>query len=181
VATTHLPCQADVVRPDGKLPDNHLRLTITRVPQSQRVSKQSLQFNIVFESIGQDDTLLNLGIMLGNGISQIPTNVYLLLTDSSGKTRRLEVRGVGIAGRVDPLVVPLSGSSTYTIKADLQQYWSPKTKEFDLKIGTGKYRIAAEFAGDSKRIGNEDMINTDLMNMFKGKVRSNELIFEIKD
>jgi hypothetical protein len=60
--------------------------------------------------------MLNLGSMLVNGRKQYPDTVVLILTDSQGKSQTLEFRGpAGVAGRVDPLSVPIPAGSTCSI------------------------------------------------------------------
>jgi hypothetical protein len=139
------------------------------------------EFQIAFRNSGTQDVTLNVGIMLANGRVQLPDKIDLDLTDANGQTRRLKFgdkRYLTVAGRVDDYLIPLRSGSIYTLKVSLDQFWSPETKEFDLKLTPGKYQITAHFEGTGARAVNLDTRGIDLLNFWKGKIQSNTLAIE---
>lgn len=136
------------------------------------------EFQVSMWNIGEQDVTLNLGTMLANGKVQLPERIGLNLTDSRGKTRKLRFRYPAIAGRIDDYVVPLRAGSIYILTFNLDQFWSPDTKEFQLKLPPGKYQIAAQFEGGGVKTSNLDMPGIKLMNFWKGKLQSNALAIE---
>jgi hypothetical protein len=131
-----------------------------------------------FANVGDHDVTLNLGIVLGNGKLQSPTNIVLKFMDAQGKVRRFKFfdkRYSGIAGRVDDYVVPLRARSTYTIQLTLDQFWCQETNEFSIPLLAGDNYLTAEFEGTSANHANPDMTAIKFMNFWRGKVESNTL------
>ena len=78
----------------------------------------------------------------------------------------------GISGRVDEYLVPLRAGSTYTLRLRLDQFWSPSTEEFELKLTPGRCEVSTRFQEDRAETRN-------LVSIWKGKLRSNTMeIFE---
>ena len=122
--------------------------------------------------------------MLGNGKVMFPTAVRLILTDLAGKTRELEFfdrRYPGVAGRVDPFTVSLRAGSIYVLRTSLNQYVIPATNNFDVKLASGRNRIAARFEGQGVEGGNSDMRGVALLNFWKGTAQSNTVEFDVPD
>lgn len=139
------------------------------------------EFQVALRNVGKQDVALNLGIMLANGKVQLPERISLDLTDAGGVTRKLKFfdkRYPAVAGRVDDYVVPLRAGSTYILTVNLDQFWSPETKEFKLSLPPGKCQIVAQFEGGGARAGNLDMPGIRLMNFWRGKLESNALAVE---
>ena len=139
------------------------------------------EFQVAFRNAGKQDVTLNLGFMLANGKVQLPQNISLNVTDAAGQTRKLKFfdrRYSGVFGRLDDYVVPLRAGSTYTLKLRMDQFWSPDTKEFELKFLPGKYQITAQFEGGGAKISNPDVAGIKLMNFWLGKVQSNIIVVE---
>ena len=128
------------------------------------------EFSVAIENTSDSDLVLNLGSMLANGKTMLPTAVHLLLTDAAGATRELAFSTPGVAGRVDDFTVALRRGSTYTLHLALNQYWSPATNGFGLKLPVGRSRIAARFEGHGAQFQNSDVA---LLNFWKGTVESN--------
>jgi hypothetical protein len=140
------------------------------------------EFEVALRNAGKQDVTLNLGLMLANGKVQLPQNISLNVTDASGKTRQLKFldrRYPAIAGRVDDYVVPLRAGSSYTLKLSLDQFWSPGTKEFELKFFRGRYQISAQFEGGGAKTGNLDVPGIKLINFWLGNVQSNIIMAEL--
>jgi hypothetical protein len=96
------------------------------------------EFYVALENTSDSDFVVNLGQMLANGKVMFPTAIRLTLTDPAGQTRELDFsdrRYPGVAGRVDDFTVALRSGSIYALRVSLNQYWSPATKEFVLKLG----------------------------------------------
>ena len=139
------------------------------------------EFQVAFRNVGEQDVTLNLGIMLANGKVQLPKSIGLSLSEASGKTWNLNFfdrRYPAINGRVDDYVVPLRAGSIYTFKINLDQYWSPDTKQFGLKLPPGKCQITAQFDGTGAKTSNLDMPGIKLMNFWTGKLQSNVVEIE---
>jgi len=130
------------------------------------------EFYIALENTADSDFVVNLGQMEANGKVMFPTAIHLTLTDPAGQTRNLDFsdRYHGMAGRVDDFTVALRSGSIYVLRLSLDQYWSPTTKEFALKLGAGRHRIAARFEGQGARFMNLDMQGAALLNFWKGTV-----------
>jgi hypothetical protein len=105
---------------------------------------KSPKFRIELRNAGEKALLLNLGIMARNGEQQYPTAVSLILVDARGESRLLELKSpqVSDAGR-ETLYLPLPIGATFSVPVDLDDYWAPTSKEFNLKPGT--YSLAARF------------------------------------
>jgi hypothetical protein len=139
------------------------------------------EFQVALRNAGKQDVTVNLGHMLANGKVQLPEYISLTLTDDGGKTRKLKFfdrRYPGVAGRIDDYVIPLRAGSTYTLNLSLDQFWSPDTKEFELKLFPGKYQITAQFVGGGARTSNPDMSGIKLMNFWQGQLQSNTIVVE---
>jgi hypothetical protein len=94
------------------------------------------------------------------------------------RTNYLRSNGL-IAGRVDNYAVPLRSGSTYILELRLDQFWSPSTKEFNLKLKPGHYWVSALFLGTGAETRNSDTTGMNLMHFWKGKLQSN--VFEFSE
>jgi hypothetical protein len=163
-------------KPDGGLstgepawgkPADGLRLGV--LSAKDRVS-------VVLENVGPNDLILNLGLMLGNGKKQLPTAVRLRLTDATGNIHVLERKVGGIAGRVDPFVVPLPAGGRYTLACALSDYMDPYPVPTDVPLAAGPYRVSAAFVGTQIKQGETsgDTPGLALMTYWTGTVTSGE-------
>jgi hypothetical protein len=163
-------------------PGTHgLRIGIAPV-SSDRLSPAAAEFYVALQNTGDSDFVVNLGHMLANGKVMFPAAIRLMLTDPAGQTRELQFfdrRYPGVAGRVDDFTVALRTGSMYALRVSLDQYWSPATKEFELKLASGRHRIAARFEGQGAVAGNLDMQGVALLNFWKGTAQSNVVEFEL--
>lgn len=139
-------------------------------------------FRLSLHNVGSSDLILNLGTMLGNGQRQYANRVFLLLTGPNGKQLHLEMIGPGhIAGRMDPLVVPLPVDATIVLPISLDNYWAPKDNVWNLDLIPGRYVLSVNFTGVGvpKEDTNLDMKGISLMPYWIGSVDSNQVIFMI--
>lgn len=121
-------------------------------------------------------------MMLANGKKQYPNAVVLTLTDAQGKSRRFDLREPWyIAGRLDPLILPIAAGAAFSIPVDLDKYSAAASKEFDYKLKPGNYSLEAQFTGKrvSQPEANLDAKGIALMPYWTGKVTSNPLQFEV--
>ena len=140
------------------------------------------KFRVELQNAGEDDLILNLGLTLANGRKQYPKDIILILTDSQGKARRFDLRGPAhVAGRMDPLIVPLPVGSTFSIAVDLDKYWAAASKEFEYKLKPGTYFLEAQLSGRglTQQEANLDVKGLALMPYWTGSITSNRLRFEV--
>ncbi|HKP47043.1 MAG TPA: hypothetical protein VJT50_10610 [Pyrinomonadaceae bacterium] len=133
---------------------------------------------VAFKNTGAHDLTLNLGTTLGNSSVQLPDRIKLSLTTEQGKTRVFKFfdgQYPGVAGRVDPYVVPLRAGSTYTLELTFDQFWCTETGEYGIKLPAGASRLTARFDGLVANTTNSDMTGVKLMNFWQGTVESNTL------
>jgi hypothetical protein len=131
---------------------------------------------VKFTNTGSDDLYLDLGFMLANGRIQLPSKIHLTLWDAAGKRRALDFddKNYGaIGGRVDDFAVPLRSGSSYSLALRLDHFSSLATKEFDLRLKPGHYRVSASYQGTGAEHFNTRNEGTDWLNFWKGKIESN--------
>jgi hypothetical protein len=167
--------------PDWGAPVNGLQMAM-HLDRTRGTQFRTPKFSVELRNAGEKDLVLNLGSMLANGKSQYPSAVVLTLTDSHGKSRRLELRRpAGVAGRVDPLVLPLPIGARFSIPVDLRNYFAPVTEEFEIKLKRGAYSIEAQLTGKgvSYDDANLDMKGLSAIPFWQGTVTSNRIRFEV--
>jgi hypothetical protein len=166
--------------PESGQANQELKLTV-RLDSNEVGEPKVPKFRVELQNAGENDLVVNLGIMLGNGKKQYPKEIFLILTDSQGKARRFDLRGpAGIAGRMDPLIVPLPAGSAFSIPVDLAKYWPAASNEFDYKLKPGTYFLRAQFSGKglTQQEANLDETGLALMPYWTGSITSNRLRFE---
>jgi hypothetical protein len=139
------------------------------------------KFRMELRNIGERDLILNLGFTLSNGSKQYPSALVLMIIDPQGKARQFDLIGpAGVAGRMDPLILPLPVGSTFSLPVDLGKYWAAQSKEFDYKFQRGTYSIQARLTGKavSPQEANLDVKGIALMPYWTGTVTSSQLPFD---
>jgi hypothetical protein len=166
---------ADVQPAWGK-PKDGVRIGILEAGAG-RGANGTAQLSVALENVGKDDVVLNLGIMLANGKKQLPTAVRLTLTDVANKTRilHLHLKRPGIAGRVDPFVVPLPTGCRYTLPCVLHEYTDDDLAQRGVPVAPGRYRAKAEFLGEGVTRTNQDTTGLALMPYWTGTVASGDV------
>jgi hypothetical protein len=144
------------------------------------------KFRVELRNTGENDLTLNLGIMLANGRKQYPTNIILIVTDPEGKARRFELGGPAyIAGREDPLVVPLATGTTFSLPVDMGKYVAAAPNnvgyDFEYKLKPGAYFVEAQFHGRgvTQQEADLDSQGITLMPYWTGTISSNRLAFKV--
>jgi RNA polymerase sigma factor (sigma-70 family) len=161
-----------VVLPVWGKPADGLRIGIAAVERSP-ADHGKVRLSIALENVGQKDLMLNLGIMLANGARQYPLAVRLIVTDSADTRRifHLHMPEPGVAGRVDPFIVPLPVGCRYTLSCLLENFIEEGGWAFPLR-NAGNYQISAEFMGKGVERTNTDTGGLALMHYWTGTVTS---------
>ena len=157
-----------------------MRVHLDGTTQSQ---SRAPKFRVELQNVGDHDLILNLGFTLANGRKQYPDAIVLTLIDAHRKARQFDLIGpAAVAGRVDPLIVPLPTGSTFSIPIDLEKYWAAASKEFEYKFQRGTYSLEARFSGKavSPQEANLDVKGIALMPYWTGTVTSNQVQFEVQ-
>jgi hypothetical protein len=156
---------------------NQLRIGIGVVSNSSDIW-------VCFENVSETDIVINLGITLANGKTHFPTALALTVTDSEGKTNRFRYAppAAGIAGRVDPFVVPLPARAVYQIRCPLKSFIQNDPSKWPGSMTPGRYRLAVGFVGKpvNKTETNSDMAGLSLMPYLSGEVSSGESLISIR-
>jgi hypothetical protein len=143
------------------------------------------KFQLELRNTTDHDLVLNLGVMLANGASQYPNAVVFRLTCPDGKQLPLQmIQPAFIAGRLDPMVVPLPRDATFILPINLLDYWAVEGKKVSqLDLLPGSYSLRAIFTGTDfpGQAANLDMKGIALMPYWKGTLESSDLAFELRD
>lgn len=159
--------------------DAGLRIALSSIP-----GEQPGVFRLELENVGDKDVMVNLGMMLANGKVMMPDAIYLILVDAKGESRDLffsDRRYPGVAGRVDDYVVPLRAGSTYSLRLSLNDYWCPETKEYQISLEVGEYRIQAVLDANEAQHINGDTQGMRLMNYWTGTLRSAPIELNVQE
>ncbi len=162
-------------------PSRELEMTM-RLDATANNQSTLPRFRIEIRNSGEHDLILNLGFTLSNGRKQYPSALVLMITDPQGKVRQFDLIGPGgVAGRMDPLILPLPVGSTFSLPVDLEKYWAAASKEFEYKFQRGTYLLEGRFIGKavSSQEANLDVKGIALMPYWTGTVKSNQLPFEV--
>lgn len=155
-------------------------MTISRYETEDGLLKTP-KFKVELRNAGKNDLILNLGIMLANDRKQYPNAIVLILTDQDGKSRRLELRDPAvIAGRMDPLIVPLPVGSSYSLPVDLGQVLGSGFPGVRVQIKSWKLFSCDGISGRavSTQSANLDVKGIALMPYWEGTVCVNQLSFK---
>lgn len=161
---------------DGNAP-SPLRLVLAQ----EKEGTPSLVAQVI--NSGSQPLILNIGTMLANGRQQFADRLQLQLTRPDKTVLHLHMLGPGaIAGRIDPMVIPLPPHATYSLELDLNQYCAPKEHVWKLDLPPGSYVLGAEYTGVGvpQRTANLDMQGLSLMPYWTGTIQSSVLNFTVK-
>ena len=156
-----------------------LRIGISQVKRPEHNNYDKPRFHVALQNVGKKDLVLNLGIMLANGKEQYSTAVKLIFTDSNGKTYEFHNnigRHPGIAGRVDPFLIPLAVECTYVLRVNFDNYWSISSTAVPVSLPKGEYLVAAVFDGKAINFKDTGLYTRDLY--WTGVIKSNEVLFK---
>jgi hypothetical protein len=162
-------------------PSRELEVTM-HLDATGHIQSDLPKFRMELQNIGKRDLVLNLGITLSNGSKQYPDALVLMIIDPQGKARQFDLIGPAVvAGRLDPLILPLPIGSTFSLPVDLGKYCAAQSKEFEYKFQRGTYSIQARFTGKAvtQQEANLDVKGIALMPYWTGTVTSNQLPFDV--
>jgi hypothetical protein len=165
----------------SRQPRRDLEMTLRRDAGVQDQTKLP-RFQLELRNVGEHDLVLNLGITLANGSRQYPQAIVLTIVDPQGKSRPFDlIEPGGVAGRMDPLILPLPVGSAFSLPIDLSKYWPAASKEFEFRFYRGRYSLEARFTGKgvSSQETNLDVKGIALMPYWTGTATSNRLQFEV--
>jgi hypothetical protein len=130
---------------------------------------------------GEADQLVNLGVMLGNGKDMFPSGIVLECLAADGKKLDIVREPFHVAGRMDPLIVPLPAGASWSVTLPLRRMTGkgPKGPE---RIEPGTYRVRAVLGGKPVAKGetNGDAEGLATWRFWTGTARSGETTVEIR-
>ena len=85
----------------------------------------------------------------------------------------------GVAGRVDDFVVGLQAGATHTLRLGLDNFWCPVTKETQVNLTNGQYRLTAQFVGRGAEHLNIAAAGMRFMNFWRGRLQSNPVELDV--
>ena len=174
-----VPAPAESPKPAAGAPKVPAPVLRVSVRAEDARSAEEMRLTVTIENVGDQDTVLLMGIMLGNGISQFPMSVRLLVTGDDEKSQELEIRSPAIAGRVDPYIVPLRAGSAYSLALRLDDFRPLKSAGERIHLKPGRYRLRAEFVGESRDHLTWRREGLPLLRYWPGRERSDEATFRI--
>ena len=137
------------------------------------------QLEVRFRNVGESDTLLSLGEMVGRDSRQFPTRVHFIFRDEAGKEFDLSIGHPRVAGWAGEYSVPLRAGSTYGLKFRLNQLWSRDIADAaSPRLRPGRYRIYARFPGEGEKPRNWGETDVMSTNRWKGTLQSNLVTLE---
>ncbi len=163
--------------PEPEAINSRVKMSIAAIPVGN--PEDIFAVRVTLENFDREDYLLNLGSIHGNGKCQHPDALKLILADPKGRSRKLLfTRSPGHTdpiGRTIPYLVPLRASSSYVLNLNLRQYSPLDADGSGLRLVEGKYRLRAELDGMGPWPS-----GTEVANLWRGKLRSNEISFRIR-
>jgi RNA polymerase sigma factor (sigma-70 family) len=147
-----------------------IRLQLDR-PKGDKVPSYCM---LVLENVADTDLNVQMGYSLANGKTHHPAALRLLVSSNGDKMRTLTYSNGGVAGRLDPFVVPLPIGSCYTLRCSLDHFVDLESGE-RVDLAAKNYRITAELIGQRVTKVNSDFQGFTLMPFWQGTVRSNEV------
>jgi hypothetical protein len=155
-------------------PPEGLRLVVTYKEGTSVV-------NATLVNSGSQPLILNVGIMLANGRQQFADRIQLQLTTPARKLLHLHLLGPAVvAGRVDPMIVPLPLGASYSLQLNLNEYCAPDEGVWKPDLHRGAYTLRAEYTGVGVSRTNLDMSGISLMPYWTGRIQSEVLSFTLR-
>jgi hypothetical protein len=155
------------VYPPIEVPPTTLSMMLSNL---QSAGNGQFEGDVSLRNLGPNDAVLNLGVSLGNGARSYPDKLSLVARGPDGALHKLHFAGMGaVAGRLDPMVVPLPMGSSYTVHG---RWWASG-------VTAGKYAFFVEFQGTPARNANLDMPGMNVMKCWLGKLNSNEITLTV--
>ena len=122
------------------------------------------------QNTGKKDVVLNVGVMLANGARQYPSALHIVAIDAGERELRIVFGPTAVAGRHDPMVVPLPAGAWYAVPLDVS---TATVQGKGTRLPPGKYRIRVIYEGTRvPKAAVPDMPGLALMNYWEGRARS---------
>jgi hypothetical protein len=176
---TLLVCVLGSIGADEKAPVDGeavggLRIRL-ELPAAEKGKELPPQCQVTLENVGDADLNVQMGFSLGNGKSHHPAALRFFALSKGNKTRTLIYAALpGVAGRLDPFVVPLPAGSSYTLRCVFDKYADSETGG-RIDLTAKDYRITAELIGEPVARIRANRDGFALMPFWQGKTRSNEV------
>jgi hypothetical protein len=159
-----------------------LRLSLS-LTANAKPSPSSHDLVIYIQNVGNEDLTINLGDMLGNGKVQLPYALSLTTVDSQGRPQSwkfLDRRYPGIAGRVDPYVLPLKTEAIYSLRLSEGLFFNSPPFQYLNEMPPGRYLITARFVDTLAHDNNIQSQDIKLMHFWNGSIQSNTVMWTKK-
>ncbi len=133
-------------------------------------------YSAAFRNQSAKPLFLVIGTIVANDKWLCPSNIKLLIVGPDGKARRSNSsfgcdRSGAMAGRMDPLIIPLAAGASYSLPV------------VDFKgASAGRYSVKAIYTGVpiSLKSSNSDMQGLSLIHYWTGTIDSNTVAVEIR-
>lgn len=133
--------------------------------------KNDISVRVSFENMSNEDAVLNLGTMLGGGITQLPYAVTFTQTDAAGKSKPFTLKGPpGAGGTSHVLSVPVAKGAVYSFPTLLSGYWSSDMKS---PVLTAPSKLKAKFIG--KELDRSQRKPGPALVFWEGEIESNTI------
>jgi hypothetical protein len=160
---------------------NGLRMSIEPVAGLEP-NAVSCAFNLYFQNVGTEDTVLDLGTSLEKGRVHYPHAVRLAIFDMNGNARRLNYsfRTDGAwKDNMEVFAVPLPAGSVYAVRVHLSDYYCGATGEYYIDLPDGEYRVFADYEVREPSSGGSDANDAASANFWAGRAQSNVARFRV--
>jgi len=137
----------------------------------------SPEVEFVFKNGRQQDSTINLGMMLANGETMFPSAVVLTDTDVTGRTRTLKLEPGSVHGRVDDFLVPLRKGSSYSMRFQLSEFFGSGGRS--TLLSPGKHRFQAKLVSETVKYLNSSNEDARFLKVWAGTLESNVVECEV--
>jgi hypothetical protein len=160
---------AEAAAEEASVKGLRLHLQFPPVPEGK-----APQLEVTLENVGDSDLNVVLGYSLANGRHHHPAALRLVVHGQGNQPRTLHYAQVRVAGRIDPLVVPLSVGASHTVRCGLDQFVDSQTGA-PVDLSAAEHPISAVLVGEPVSHANSDTQGLMLMPYWQGTVQSNEV------
>jgi len=137
-------------------------------------SPDAVGLRVTLRNVGLTDTAVVLGLSIGNGNRYLANSLALdVKLDENAVVEKFEYSDPsvpGVAGRVDPWIVPLPAASEYSLTRPLSHFWSNGKR----LAGSGKpidIRVNLNARAEQRGFG-KDMAGVALVNVLVGEFKT---------
>jgi hypothetical protein len=125
-----------------------------------------------FENAGEQDFLLNLGVMLANGKRMEPSALTLgVSAPAGGSASHSWFDPTHVGGRVDDMLVSVRAGGRYMLVAEIDRFRDASEYQ-RLRLGPGRHTLRIRFTGGPAQHLNLDTPGVGTFNFWQGSVES---------